>query len=212
VFAGTGKAHYFDICLGMIGQLYSEVPFHVLQVTRINRTVPLHDGCDKKGNPMASWALDAIIELLQRYYHKMNFDNTLEQWKLHSGNFALTAKSIKFVKVEYSRLSDSDNSDAKYVDLKDDYHNGRDAGYCKKGMKVPARILERQLISELITLSGATREQSGRKYNRELFWESFKECKTELQPASLNERTARWQMFKKRRRAGLVGYHGRAPQ
>jgi hypothetical protein len=39
-----------------------------------------------------------------------------------------------------------------------------------------------------------TKEQSGRKYNRELFWESFKECKTELQPQSLNERTVRWQM------------------
>jgi hypothetical protein len=30
VFAARGKAHYFDICLGMIEQLYSEVPFHVL--------------------------------------------------------------------------------------------------------------------------------------------------------------------------------------
>jgi hypothetical protein len=77
----------------------------------------------------------------------MHFDNTLEQWKLHSGNVALIAKSIKFVKIEYSRLSDSDNFDAKYVDLKDD-HDGRDAGYCKKGTKVPARILEQQLISE----------------------------------------------------------------
>ena len=44
------------------------------------------------GNPMANWALDAVIESIQKFYHEMNFYNTVSGWLRHSENFMLMNK------------------------------------------------------------------------------------------------------------------------
>ena len=40
-------------------------------------TFPLYNGMGNFVNPMATWALDAGIESIQKFYHEMNFDNTV---------------------------------------------------------------------------------------------------------------------------------------
>jgi len=40
--------------------LYGRIPYMYLQLTRINRTVPLYSGSDNQGNPMANWAMDSL--------------------------------------------------------------------------------------------------------------------------------------------------------
>ena len=69
----TGKHNYVKIALNQIEDLYRRVPFHVLQAARENRMQPIHPGVDRDGKPMAQWALDAIMELLQIKYKAMNF-------------------------------------------------------------------------------------------------------------------------------------------
>ena len=32
---------------------------------------------------MANWALDAAIESIQKFYHEMNYDNTVSGWLRH---------------------------------------------------------------------------------------------------------------------------------
>jgi hypothetical protein len=117
IFLATGKAHYFEIGLSTVEQIYDKLPYEVLHLMCVNRLHPLYPGQDKHGNPMACWALDAIIELMQRYYHKMDFQNTVEGWRIHSGNIALITKSIQFSSNEYSKIENADN--AKFVDFAD---------------------------------------------------------------------------------------------
>ena len=86
IWLALGKNHYFEIGLSMIEQFYHDIPFDILHMTRSNQTVPLYDGVNKTGEPMANWALDAIIELLQKYYHGMQLPNEILSWRKHSGN------------------------------------------------------------------------------------------------------------------------------
>eukprot|EP00957_Ditylum_brightwellii_P195067 14862633-Ditylum_brightwellii.AAC.1 len=59
-------------------QLYSGTDKRVLHLLRINHMQPLYSDVDIWKLPMANWALDGIIELIQKYYHEMNFDDSLE--------------------------------------------------------------------------------------------------------------------------------------
>ena len=67
-----------DDNLNLLGK---KLPPHILHLIRLNRTAPLyHDGVDQADNPIVFWAHDAIIELLQKYFHKHNKENTIESW------------------------------------------------------------------------------------------------------------------------------------
>ena len=72
----------------------------LLQLVRFNFTVPLYNGMEKFGNPMANWALDAVIESIQKFYHEMNFDNTVSGWLRHLANVMLMNKCSRFSKAE----------------------------------------------------------------------------------------------------------------
>jgi hypothetical protein len=117
----------------------------------------------------------------------MNFANTLEGWRKHSGNVALIAKSIQFTKNGYSKVVDANTFDEKHINLKDDHDVGRN----KKATQVPQRQRERLLVSELLLLSGCLIETPGRKYRRKLFRDSFKNVKTDLKLESTEERARR---------------------
>ena len=80
IYLATGKHQYVEIVLGQMENLYSKLPPHILHLVRLNRTVPLYDGVDQAGNPMAFWPHDAIIELLQMCFHEHNKENTIESW------------------------------------------------------------------------------------------------------------------------------------
>jgi hypothetical protein len=177
--------------ISSIEQIYGKIPFEVLQMMRANRCHPLYSGNDKRGNPMANWALDALIELMQRYYHKMNFTNTIEGWKLHSGNISLIATSIQFSTNEYTKVQSTDQMSTKFVDFVD-YDETRDVDNRRKATKVPLRELEKQLIAEIILKSGVTRETPGRQYDPAMVWDVLKDVTTELGRESEVERGARY--------------------
>ena len=57
------KNHYVEIVLDLMGLFYDVLPHHLLKLVRINLIKPLYSGNDKTGDPMASWAIYAIIEV-----------------------------------------------------------------------------------------------------------------------------------------------------
>eukprot|EP00957_Ditylum_brightwellii_P006149 465170-Ditylum_brightwellii.AAC.1 len=73
----------------MMDRFYSNIDSRMLHLLRVNRTVPLYSGKDQQGKRMANWSLDGIIEMIQKYYHSMNFDNSKEGWMRHSENVTL---------------------------------------------------------------------------------------------------------------------------
>ena len=157
---------------------------------RINRCVQLYTGKNNQGVPMGAWTNDGTIKLLQQYFHNMQFQNTFEGRKQHSGNVALIYKSIKFTNDEYTRISDPTNLDAKYEGEKDDIET-TDVGNRKKKTITPQRVLEKHLIAELLLLSEATVEKEDRKYHRNLYWEKMSSITTKLQQESPQERSKR---------------------
>jgi hypothetical protein len=85
----VGKHNYVEIGLSQMEDLYSGVPFHVLQAIRENRFLPLHKGKTRNGQHMANWALDQVMELLQIKYKDMNFPKTQSGWQEHSTNIKI---------------------------------------------------------------------------------------------------------------------------
>ena len=83
---------------------YGSISSKLLQLVRLNRTIPLYNGMDKFGNPTANWELDALIESIQKFYHEINFDNTVSGCLRHSENVILVNKCSIFSKAEYSRV------------------------------------------------------------------------------------------------------------
>jgi hypothetical protein len=178
----------YEIGLSAIEEMYGKIPYNILQGCRVNHTIPLYGGVEKKTQePMANWALDGIIELMQKYYHKMNFANTLEGWTRHSGNVALIAKSIQFTTNEYPRAVDANTFNENNINLKDD----RDAGRNKRYTTTPQRQKERLMVAELHLLSLAVVEQPQRKYTRGFFWDNFKDIRTDLKLETVEERARR---------------------
>ena len=73
----------------MMDDHYGSISSKLLQLVRLNRTVPLYNGMDKFGNPTANWELDALIESIQKFYHEMNYYNIVSGWLRHSENVML---------------------------------------------------------------------------------------------------------------------------
>ena len=98
LFNLTGKKHYFEIVLKQMEDLYGRIPYTYLQLAHINRTVPLYSGSDNQGNPMANWAMDGLIETVQKYYHKMNFHTgKSDGWFKHSAHVMLMSKASRII-------------------------------------------------------------------------------------------------------------------
>ena len=96
--------------------LYDRIPYEYLHLTRINRTAPLYSGLSKQGEPMANWALDGLIETVQKYYHKMNFHTGKGNgWLKHSPHVMIMSKASRIVIKEYSRLNSTEDKDSKFV-------------------------------------------------------------------------------------------------
>ena len=131
---------------------YTKLPPHILHLVRLNRTVPaLYDGVDQAGNPMAFWAHDAIIELLQKYFHEHNKENTIKSWIKNSPHLMFMNKAKRFSQSEYGRES-KDGKELRYINQEDDGGKKRDRNHNKKRTFVPNRDREKKIISEFILL------------------------------------------------------------
>ena len=56
-------------------ELYGAVDYKLPHLTRVNCTVPLYTAFDTDVRGMANWEIYGLIELVQKFYHKMNFRN-----------------------------------------------------------------------------------------------------------------------------------------
>ena len=101
LFNISGKKHILEITLKQMEDLYARIPYKLLHLCRINRTVPLYSGMDSQGNPMANWALDSLIETIQKYYHKINFNNGKSNgWLKHSLHVMVMSKASRIIMEE----------------------------------------------------------------------------------------------------------------
>ena len=151
IYLATGKLHYVEIMLGQMENFYTKLPPHILHLVWLNRTVPLYDGDDQAGNPMAFWAHDAIIELLQKYFHEHNKENTIEAWIKNSPHLMSMNKAKRFSQSKYGRES-KDGKEPRYIDQEDDGGEKRDKKRNKKRTFVPNRDREKKIISKFILL------------------------------------------------------------
>jgi hypothetical protein len=92
IFHVCGKSNYVMIVMDMMDQLYHNVSGKELHMIRVNRTTPLHKGVDRNGAPMANWPLDGVIELMQKFYHEMAFENNDIGWLRHSSHIMLKSE------------------------------------------------------------------------------------------------------------------------
>ena len=139
---------------------------------------------------MGAWTNDGTIELLQPYFHNMQFQNTLDGWKQHSGNVALIYKSIKFANDESSRICNSGMLSAKYEDEQDDIP-ARDVGNWKKKTATLQRGLEKPLVAELLTLVRASQEIPNRRYKSNEYWDLLGQLTMKLETESATEKSTR---------------------
>ena len=188
IFGYTGKKHYVEIVCSMMEQFYSKIDGEILQLVRINRTMPLYTGRDTTGRRMSDWALDSMIEVMNQQYTKMNFHNDLDGWRRHSAHVQMHNKSCRFIQSEYSRVWTDEGKALKSgggesVDI------GIDAN--KRQSAKPSRRDEKVIIAEYIQACGLCNEVQGRTYNRKRMYEAMKNVKTKF-GNELAEQKSRW--------------------
>ncbi len=139
---------------------------------------------------MSNWALDGLIELIQKFNHKMNFKNdSLEGWMQHSAHLQLNNKCIRLAMTEYQRVFNEQGRRNKFGDgNENDYDPGRN----RKSTSVPRRAQEHKAIAEFFNINKFAVERPGRKYDRDKLIASLKELKTELSPESEADKSQRW--------------------
>jgi hypothetical protein len=187
VYLALGKKHYVEIVLGNMDQFYAQLPSKLLHLVQINRTSPLYEGNDSQGRPMANWALDAIIEVQQKYYHRMQQGTNVKGWLQNSPHIMLMNKAQRFIQFEYCRVRDAKCRDSKMIDHVDnDVH--LDHGQNQKRTFVPKRDKEYKCISEFLSLSKWTIETDGRKYSSKDVWDIIVEERVSTQLHDQDER------------------------
>ena len=154
----------------LLFQFYSKLPPHILHLVRLNCTVLLYNGVDQAGNPMAFWAHDAIIELLQNYFHEHNKENTIESWIKNSPHLMFMNKARPFLQSKYGRET-KDRKESRYINQEDDGGKKRDKNCNKKRTFFPNRDREKKIISEFILLLKLTDDCAGRKYSSKDVWD-----------------------------------------
>eukprot|EP00957_Ditylum_brightwellii_P184280 14036371-Ditylum_brightwellii.AAC.1 len=80
---------------------------------------------------MAHWAHDAVIELLQKYFHEHNKENTIEAWIKNLPHLMCMNKAKRFFSGEYSRET-TDGKEMRYLNLEENGEKSRDKNRNKK--------------------------------------------------------------------------------
>ena len=130
---------------------------------------------------MANWALDSLLETVQKYYHKMNFNTGKSNgWLKHSSHVMVMSKASRIVMEEYSRLNGSDNCDTRYVDHQDTNIKVGKGQKTVKSTSNPKRERESCAVSEYLFLTKMTYKIPGRWYQDDDLWNAINECTVEL--------------------------------
>ena len=190
IFFVTRKRNYIEIVMSMMDTLYGKISNRNLQLVRVNRTIPLYNGVDRQGLPMASWALDGIVELVQKYYHQMNFRSEAG-WASHSANLMLTNKGRRFAQLEYTRLKSEVANEAKFLGLKDNTAEMERSVRNRRASAIKCREKEHLAIAEYMQLLNVSNERPGRKYVRKEFIEALGKVTTKMEDESEEERSKR---------------------
>jgi hypothetical protein len=189
IFAVTGKTHCVESVISGMEHLYCDLSPKLLHLVRINRTQPLYDGCDKSGNPMANWSLDGIIELIQKFYHQMKFQNTDIGWLNNSPHVMLMNKAQRFAGDEYQRRNMKDMLEEldmdKHCEQEGTRVNKKDPN--KKATIIPNRAKEHYAVAEFLTLIGAGVEVQNRKFSKKHVWSTLEKITTVLKDDSTEE-------------------------
>mmetsp|Transcript_9869 Transcript_9869/g.18565 ORF Transcript_9869/g.18565 Transcript_9869/m.18565 type:complete len:102 (+) Transcript_9869:212-517(+) len=98
---------------------------------------------------MVHWSSDGIIELIQKYYHQMNFYNCSEEgWITNSSHIMLMNKARRFAKDEYKRSNSTSNScELETVEFKK-YTRSKSPNL--KSTIIPNRVREQHAIAEYL--------------------------------------------------------------
>eukprot|EP00957_Ditylum_brightwellii_P098477 7502262-Ditylum_brightwellii.AAC.1 len=158
--------------------MYDDINTRQLYILQINRTTPLYEDKDDRKYPMANWAQDGIIEMIQKYHYSMNFNNSLKGWIKQLHNVTMANKSQCLVQMEYSRARKS-GQDVKFVDQVDSTPLV-DPNRCRKKIYTPNCDKEKFAIAEVVQLNQLCEEHNGRMYNKGDNWSSLKNVTTEL--------------------------------
>jgi hypothetical protein len=185
VFAAINKPKCLESAVCTVEEWYGHIPYWMLQLIRDNRTVKLYDGRRRDGMETAERPLDELIELQNAAYSAMDFPPSVAAWVTHSQNVSLIKQSSVFVESEYSRKFDVDALD-DYNEGKDDGDSRHDLGNRKKGSTAGSRSDQKQLIDEVLLLSGVMVETPGRDMNRNQIWSVLNAITTKL---SIKEET-----------------------
>ena len=101
IFLVTGKVNYFEIILEITDNHYGMMSSELLHHLRCNRTVPLCKGKNKFGNEMTYWALDVVIENVQKCsYQKKQSCKRFPDWILFK-NSSYRTKVLSFQRAGY---------------------------------------------------------------------------------------------------------------
>lgn len=179
IFAVTKKMHCVELVISNMEHLYGQLSGKLLHFVRINRTQPLYDGVDKSNKPMAHWPLDGIIELLQKYYHKMRFDNSDYGWMSNSHHIMLLNKSKRYANDEFHKVTINDARLVDHVDIAERKpHAGEDSKRLQTA--IPNRAKEHHAIAEMLYILNVGDETPHRVYSKKDVWRALSRITTEI--------------------------------
>ena len=138
---------------------------------------------------MANWALDGLIETVQKFYHKMHFHTGKSNgWLKHSMHVMVMSKASRIVMEEYSRLNSKEDKDSKFVDHTDSNLKTSKGYKNTKASSTPKKTRECCAVAEYLLLAKITTEIPGRVYNDNKLWDIVSNCTVGLMAETDKER------------------------
>ena len=147
-------------------ELYGSIDYNLLCLARINRTVPLYTVIEKDVCPMVNCPIDELIELLKKFYHKINFrNNNLEGWMQHSPHPQFNNKAVLLAKTDYNRFWSETPKENKFgAGNSNDLNQKRS----RKNNLKPKNLPEHICIAEFLYLNKNSTETRGQRHRQEL--------------------------------------------
>ena len=179
IFVYLGKHNYYNILLDQTEEYYDRIPYRILQLVRQNRFQKLYDGTDRKNTSMSHWAIDALMELMNKNVKELDFSNKIEAWELHSQNIMFALESRVFVTNEYSNHRSMEVQDAKNSGS-DKYTDLSQKGNIKTKTIPLNRTKEKAMCSEILSLACTFTETTKRKFDNNTYWDMLSLVTTKL--------------------------------
>ena len=150
-----------------------------LQLIRENRFQKLYDGTNRKQTSMSHWAIDALMELMNKNVKELDFPNTIDGWQLHSQNLMFALSSRSFVMNEYSNHRVLEVQDAKNSGV-NNYEELSQKGNVKVSSTPTNRTNEKILCSEVLNLAHTFSDIPKRKFDNSIYWDTLGKITTKL--------------------------------